>query len=135
MVLDNEAISVLRDPHHPKHRRVLALLEAAAQRGVKRRAAVPILVPLAVRVEANWDRRKPGTINSLRPVLTDGRFDSSDANRAAELRDLVDVSVVDATVAATAEAAPGAAVIVTSDVGDMTALAGHLDGTIRILRI
>ena len=55
VVLDCEAIQALRDPGHPKHRRVVSHAQVVASR--KRRAvAIQMVVPTAVRVEAGWDR-------------------------------------------------------------------------------
>jgi len=45
------------------------------------------------------------------------------------------VSVLDATVGQAAESATHPAVILTSDVDDMTRLAGTLDGDVRVISI
>ena len=53
VVLDCEAVQALRDPGHPRHRRVVSQAQVVANR--KRRAvAIQMVVPTAVRVEAGW---------------------------------------------------------------------------------
>ena len=59
----------------------------------------------------------------------------SGADRAVQLRQAVEVSVVDATVGQAAESATHPAVILTSDVDDMTRLADTLDGDVRAIGI
>ena len=55
IVLDNEAVQAMGSPAHPKHQRVLSLVQVVAQR--KRRAAeVALAVPTTVRAQAGWDR-------------------------------------------------------------------------------
>ena len=51
IVLDNEAVQALADPHSPKHRAVVAHLAGAAARS-RRGRVVEVVVPTAVRVEA-----------------------------------------------------------------------------------
>ncbi len=71
VVLDCEAIQALRDPGHPRHRRVVSHAQVVASR--KRRAvAIQMVVPTAVRVEAGWDRSSPAWAfpNRLRPRST-----------------------------------------------------------------
>jgi hypothetical protein len=58
LILDNEAVQALLDPHHVKHRRVLAHLTGLAQRRARKGTGTAV-VPTAVRVEAGWDRREP----------------------------------------------------------------------------
>jgi hypothetical protein len=136
VVLDNEAVQALAAVTHPKHRRVLAFIEAVNQRNQRRRSVTGILVPVAVRVEAGWDRTAHGSslVNRLaraRDVVLDGHA----ADRASQLRAAAGVSVVDATVAQAAESAPSATVILTSDVADMVHLAAMLGRGVRVVRI
>ena len=56
IVLDNQAVQTLADVRHRKHQRALAFIEVANQRNSHRRQEVGVLVPVAVRVEAGWDR-------------------------------------------------------------------------------
>lgn len=118
-MLDNEAVSALRDVGHRRHRAALAHMEAAA--GRRRRGAVTrVLVPAAVRVEAGWDRRRPesAAINSL-PVA-DAPLDRPTADAAADIVARTAVSVADAHVGAVVLAIDGDDVVVlTSDPDDM----------------
>jgi hypothetical protein len=136
VVLDNEAVQALSDVAHSKHRRVLAFFEVVNQRSGRRRQPMTILVPVAVRIEARWDRRAPSAaslnrISRARDVALDG----SRADRSAELRAATGVSVVDATVAQAAEASTGPAAILTSDTADLRRLATLLDGDVRVVRL
>ena len=111
--------------------------------GTERRQVVEALaaadggavVPAAVRVEAGWDRRAALAAPANRLVPDDDHLDRPGADRAAELRASVPgASVVDACVAVAAEraAADGGPVeILTSDGGDMGALATRAPGTFR----
>lgn len=136
IVLDNEAVQALLDPTHRAHRTVLAYLEVRNQRQARRRMTVHVLVPVAVRVEAGWDRTAVSSadINRL-ATATDVDLRSGDADRAAQLRTRTNVSVVDATVGRTAETAPHPTVVLTSDVDDMTRIAGAIDADVRVLGI
>ena len=136
LVLDNEAVQALADVTHRKHRRALAFLEVANQRSGRRRPAIAVVVPVAVRIEAGWDRRAPAaaTLNRIsraRDVVLDG----SAADRAAELRAASGVSVVDATIAQVAEGLVGPVAILTSDTGDMRRVAGLVEADVRLVRL
>jgi hypothetical protein len=139
IVLDNEAVQALLDPHHRKHRRVVALLTEANRRNLRRAGTVTIVVPNAVRVEAGWDRTEPTGANANRLARArDHVLDASAANRATQLRSAApNVSVVDACVAQAVEAAPRPVVIVTSDTDDMSRLGSLLsdNSQIRVLAI
>lgn len=136
LVLDNEAVQALADVHHPKHRRALAFVEVVNQRSARRRGLLAVLIPVAVRVEAGWDRSAPGSallnrISRARDVI----LDSAGANRAAALRQQSDVSVVDATIGQACEVASGPVAILTSDTTDMHRLAPRIDNEVRVLRL
>lgn len=136
LVLDNEAVQALADVQHRKHRRALAFVEAANQRSARRRGAMAVLVPVAVRVEAGWDRSAPGAallnrISRARDVLLDAHA----ANRAAELRGQTGVSVVDATVGQASESASGPVAILTSDPAYMQRLASRIANEVRVVRL
>ena len=138
VVLDNEAVQGLLDPHHPKHRRVVALLTETNRRNLRRAGRVMVIVPTAVRVEAGWDRTDPAGTNANRLARSrDHALNTAAADRATQLRARANVSVVDACVAQAAETAPRPVVIVTSDAQDMTHLGGFLaDSTqVRVLAI
>ena len=134
VVFDNEAVQALADVAHPKHGAVLAVLEVTNQRR-SRQERVAVVVPTAVRVEAGWDRTEPAAAEANRlSRAVDVALDTGGANRCVALRRPVpDASVVDVTVADAAATAPlQPATIVTSDAGDFTRLAGHMDVAVVI---
>jgi hypothetical protein len=136
VVLDNEAVQGLLDPHHPKHRRVVALLTETNRRNLRRAGRITIIVSTAVRVEAGWDRTDPAGANANRLARPrDHVLGTAAADRATQLRAAAHVSVVDACVAEAAETAPRPVVVVTSDTQDMTRLRGFLadSNQVRIL--
>lgn len=132
LVLDTEAVSSLLSgaPRDPKRAAVVAAIAAANGRRV---------VPTAVRGEARWDRTDPAAANANRLLPADDVLDAAGANRVAALRVSVPhASVVDAAVALAGERAgveDGIVEILTSDVADLTALAGCVDGTIDVVRL
>jgi hypothetical protein len=129
-------VQALLDSTHRKHRTVLAHLEVRNQRHRGRRMNIRVLVPVAVRVEAGWDRTAPtaADINRISAAV-DVDLRRVGADRAVRLRQAAEVSVVDATVGQAAESGTHPAVILTSDVDDMTRLAGTLDGGVRVIGI
>lgn len=123
VLLDNEAVQALADPDHRKHRRVLAAVEATAQRNLRRAGSVTIVVPAAVQVEAGWVRTAPrsAVINRLRadrPALG-----GTSAEQAAQLVGATYVSVADAHIGVTLAATPGPHAVLTSDEDDMNVVA------------
>lgn len=127
VVLDNEAVQALLDPHHRKHRRAVAFVTETNRRNLRRSGRVVIIVPTAVRVEAGWDRTDPAGANANRLARPrDHALGTRAADRAAQLRADADVSVVDACVAEAAEATPGPVAVLTSDTADIGRLAGLL---------
>lgn len=130
VVLDNEAVQALRDPAHPKHRRVVSHVGVVA--GRKRRAeAIGTAVPTTVRVEAGWDRTSPAWAfpNQLR--ITDVALDALAANGAAAIRASTGVSVADAHLGAILRSSPATHItVITSDPHDMRAVAGNASVTI-----
>jgi hypothetical protein len=136
LVLDNKAVQALGDVNHPKHRRMLAFVEVASQRSGRRRQRLSVVVPVAVRVEAGWDRRAPSAAMLNRISRTrDVALDPASADRATEIRRQAPVSVVDATVAQGAEALSHPAVILTSDASDMRRLAAIVAGDVRVVHL
>ena len=135
LVLDNEAVQALLDVAHRKHRRVLAFVDEVNRRDRHRRRTT-VLVPVAVRVEAGWDRTDPtaASVNRLsraQDVPLDGRA----ADRATRLRRETGVSVVDATVGQALEAAAPPVAVLTSDTQDVRRLAAASGTTVRVIRI
>lgn len=124
LILDNEAVSALRDAHHPHHKRVLGLVEAnrPVRRADKDRRTV---VPTAVRVEASWDRAEPSAAPVNRLRIQDVELDERAANVAARLHRDHPVSVADAHVGAAIHRAPSTAdiCVITSDPTDMSSVA------------
>jgi hypothetical protein len=135
IILDNEAVQALLDATHRKHRAVLAYIEVRNERQ-RRRTRLDVLVSVAVRIEAGWDRTAPAAadINRISAAI-DVDLHRLAADRCVQLRSTTNVSVVDATVGQAAESADHPAVILTSDVDDMTRLAATLTGDIRVVRL
>jgi hypothetical protein len=133
VVLDCEAIQALRDPTHPKHRRVVSHAQVVASR--KRRAvAIQMLAPTAVRVEAGWDRTSPAWIFTNRLRITDSPLDTASANTAAGIRDRTSVAVADSHIGAVIQSAPHDQItVVTSDPGDMRLVAGDKNITVAAI--
>jgi predicted nucleic acid-binding protein len=135
IVLDNEAVQALADPDHGKHRRVLAAIEAAASRNLRRAGSVSLVVPTAVQVEAGWDRKQPraAALNRLRaerPALA-----GDIADNAAEVASTTGVSVADAHLVATLASTPGPHAVITSDEPDVLRGADHVGITVTVVRI
>ncbi|HEX8770078.1 MAG TPA: hypothetical protein VF711_04845, partial [Acidimicrobiales bacterium] len=97
LILDNEAVGALRDPHHRHHRQAMAFLEAhrPVRRADKGRRTV---VPTAVRVEAGWDRTAPASAFINRLNIIDVSLDKTAADYAAILLTHQNVSIADAHV-------------------------------------
>ena len=133
LILDNEAVQVLRDDRHPNHRQVLAHLAGVVTQR-RRGRDVSAIVPTSVRVEAGWDRTQPQTaaINRLR--ISDHALDATAASVAASIADEQQVSVADAHLSAVVQSLSDAEVVVlTSDVDVITRAAG--DRPVRPVRV
>lgn len=135
VVLDNEAVQALLHPTHRKHRRALAFIEATAARNLRRAGTVRLVVPTAVRVEAGWDRRAgaAAAINRLR--VEDSPLDSRAADLAVPVRADLGVSVTDAALAAVLATTPEPHAVITSDPGDLRAIADHLRTSTNIVAL
>jgi predicted nucleic acid-binding protein len=123
VVLDNEAVQALASPRHRKHQRVLAHMEAVERRK-RHAAAISLVVPAAVRVEAGWDRTSAqwAFLNRLR--ITDVPLDAAHANAAAAIHEQARVSVADAHIGATVQSTLNADItVVTSDPADIRRVA------------
>jgi hypothetical protein len=135
VVLDNEAVQVLADPAHSKHRRILAALQAVAGRNRRQAGSARLVVPTCVRVEAGWDRRAPGgaAINHVR--AEDIPLDAGAADKATRVRADLGVSVTDAHLAAVLDATAGPHAVLTSDIDDLRRIATHLDVRLNIVAV
>jgi len=130
VVLDNEAVQALADPAHRKHRQVVSHAQVVASRK-RRAAAIEIVVPTAVRVEAGWDRSSPAWAFPNRLRIADIPLDTAHASAAAAIRHRTGVSVADAHLGAVIRSAPASQVtVLTSDPGDMRLVAGDRDITV-----
>ena len=130
VVLDNEAVQALASPSHAKHQKVLSYMEAMERRK-RRAAAVSIVVPAAVRVEAGWNRTSArwAFLNRLR--ITDVPLDAARANTAAAIHEEHKVSVADAHIGATVQSAPDTEItVLTSDPTDIRRVAGDCPVTV-----
>jgi predicted nucleic acid-binding protein len=130
VMLDNEAVQALRDPAHPKHRRVVSQAQVVASR--KRQAAmIQMVVPTAVRVEAGWDRTSAAWVFPNRLRIADIPLDAARASTAAAIRNRTGVSVADAHLGAVIRSASASQItVVTSDPRDMRLVAGDIDITV-----
>jgi hypothetical protein len=130
VVLDNEAVQALADPAHRHHRRVVSYAQVVAGRK-RRAAAIEIVVPTAVRVEAGWDRASPAWALPNRLRVADISLDTAYAGAAAAIRHRTGVSVADAHLGAVIRSAPASQItVVTSDPGDMRLVAGDRNITV-----
>lgn len=134
VILDGEAVDVLRDPRSPKHPKVLRQLQAAVNRKV-RGQAIEIKVPASIRVEANWDRRDPGQAAINRFPVRDVSLDAATTDVAARIHCDLAVSLPDAHLGAVIADATKPATVLTSDIEDVTRIADYLDVKIIINRL
>ncbi len=134
VVLDNEAVQALLDPQHPKHRRALAVVEAAHLRS-RGTGSVSLVVPTGVRAEAGWDRRGPhaAIVNRLR--VRDHALDGVAADKAAAVRAELAVSVPDAHLGVVLADLSRPHAVITGDVGDVRRLAEHLGTQTNVIRL
>lgn len=129
MILDCEAVQALQDPHHPKHARAADFIAANATRGRRSSpSALRVVVPVAVRVEAGWDRTAAAANNINRITQAkDIPCREADADRGAKLRTAFpQLSVVDATIGSVIATSPAPVRVLTSDTDDMSQLLAHL---------
>lgn len=135
LILDNEPIQALLSPHHPKHRLAMAYLEVPALRSRRKAASVSVIVPTTVRVEAGWDRTASRSATANRLPIADDALDTSSADQAARIRNVLAVSPADAHMGAIVEAAQGNISILTSDVDDLRKIVQHTGKTATVVRI
>lgn len=130
IVLDNEAVQALADPHSAKHRAVVAHLAGAASRR-RRGRVVEAVVPTAVRVEAAWDRTAPSAAAINRFPVRDHPLDSPAADVAAQIQRATSTGVADAHIGATVRSLSSTDVVVlTSDPADIAAVCSSSQVTI-----
>jgi hypothetical protein len=133
VVLDNEAVQALQDPAHPQHRHVISHAQVVAIRK-RHAAALEVVVPTAVRVEAGWDRTSPAWAFPNRLRIADIPLASAEASIAAAIRNRTGVSVADAHAGAVIRSARADQItVVTSDPGDMRLVAGDRDITVAAI--
>jgi len=124
VVLDNEAVQALRDPGHPKHRRVVSAAQVVASRK-RRTVAIQMVVPTTVRVEAGWNRTSPAWAFPNRLRIADSPLGTASASTAAGIRARTGLSVADSHIGAVIQSAHHDQItVVTSDPGDMRLAAG-----------
>lgn len=130
VVLDNEAVQALSRPDHPRHRHVLSIVQAAANR--KRRAIqISLAVPTDVRVEAGWDRTSPAWAFLNHLGIGDVPLDTAQANLAARIHGDPNISVADSHVGAVIQSSPAAEIsVLTSDPGDIRRVSGDRKVTV-----
>jgi hypothetical protein len=103
----------------------------AVERRKRHAAAISLVVPTAVRVEAGWDRTAAewAFLNRLR--IMDVPLDAAHANTAATIHGEAKVSVADAHVGATVQLTPNVDVtVITSDPTDIRRVAGNCPVTV-----
>lgn len=85
VALDSEPVHALQDPAHREHRQVVRQFQVVASRK-RRAAAIEMVVPTAVRVEAGWERTSPAWVFPNRLRISDVSLDPAHANTAAAIR-------------------------------------------------
>ena len=119
VVLDNGAVQALANQAHPKHRAVVAHLDATTTRR-RRGRLTDAMVPSSVRVEAGWDRSQAGSAVLNRFRVQDHPLDRPTADVAASIVVATGVSVADAHLGAAVRSLPSTEIVVlSSDPADM----------------
>ncbi len=134
ILLDNEPVQALTSVSHPKHRTVLAHIEAALDGGGSRRTRPRVVAPAAVRVEAGIDRRSPTAAIFNRFRVADVPLDQHLTDVAASINQTHAVGVADAHLAAAAVSAVGPVLVLTSDPGDISRASAD-DPNVDVLRV
>ncbi len=130
VLFDNEAVQALGDRSHLKHQQVLSQAQFVTNRKLRAEEFV-LAVPLAVRVEAGWDRTSASWAFANRLRIVDIPLDGPAANLGATIRSATGVSVADAHLGAVIRtAAVDHVTVVTSDPDDMRLLAGDTPITV-----
>jgi len=126
VVLDNEAVQVLLDLHHPKHRRLNAIMEAVVHKRKRHPDAVQVVVPTSVRVEAGWNRTDRRAAGIDRLSIRDHDLGAGAANLAATIRSTLGVSVADAHLGVALQQTPPPHTVYTNDGRDVRRISEHL---------
>lgn len=135
LILDNEPVQALLDPLHPKHRAAMAHLEVPALRNRRKAGSLSVVAPTTVRVEAGWDRTASRSATANRLPIADYTLDTSLADRAARLRNILGVSPADAHIGAVIEVAEDNVSILTSDVDDLRRIVQQTSQPATVVRI
>ena len=127
-VLDNEPLQALADPAHRKHRAVVRLMEAIAQRQGRRGRAASVVVSTVVRLEAGVVRQAPSSAALGRLGVRDEVLSASRADRAVALRRAAGGAPADAATAQLAEefARESKVTVYTADLTDLPKLVAAL---------
>lgn len=133
ILLDTEAVNALADRSHPRHAKVVSHAQLITTRRTGR-PEFSVAVPVAVRVEAGWDRTASAWAFANRFRIADIALDGVAVDVAARIRARTGVSVTDAHIgAAIQSAAADHVTVITSDPGDMrTVASGTRIGVIPI---
>lgn len=127
VILDNEAVQAILQPHHPKFRSVAARVEAARWRSANH-TQVSLHVPATVQVEAGWDRTSPRAARLNRYPITISPLDASTADAAARLFTEHSVTPADAHIGVLCQkhaTRDTRVIILTSDPEDILRVANH----------
>jgi hypothetical protein len=135
VVLDNEAVQVLLDLHHPKHRRLNAIMEAVIRKRKRHPDAVHLVVPTSVRVEAGWNRTDPRAAGINRLSIRDHELDERAANLAATIRSSLGISVADAHLGVVLQQTRSPHTVYTSDASDVRRISVHLGTRAEIVTV
>jgi len=135
VVLDKEAVQSLIDDAHPKHRRVLAVVEAVVTRNRRHTSSSRLVVPTSVRVEAGWDRQAPSASGINRLRVADSALNAGTTDLAVRARAALRVSVADGHLAATLVTTAGPHAVVTSDPADLGRIARHLGIPVTVVTV
>lgn len=123
ILLDSEAVNALAHRSHPKHAKVVSQAQLIATRRT-RRHEFNVAVPVSVRVEAGWDRAASEWTFANRFRIADIALDGAAVDAAARIRARTGASVTDAHLGAAIQlAAADHVTVITSDPGDMRAVA------------
>jgi hypothetical protein len=113
----------------------MAHLEVPALRNRRKAGSLSVVAPTTVRVEAGWERAANRAAIANRLPIADDALDTSEADRAARLRNTLGVSPADAHIGAVLEATGGDISILTSDVEDIRRIVQHTGQSAAVVQI
>ena len=135
MLLDNHAVTVMRDAAHPEHRRILAMMTGIAKRK-SRGATTTIGIPTTIRIEADWDRQLPGAAAINQLPIPDIALAASMINSAASLHSaLPSLSVPDSHLGIAMSTSTPPVAVVTGDDEDVKAMSDYLNSPVTIVHV